>query len=608
MADTAHKATDKKLEEIEKQLTQIYSRAQGEIGAKWKEYMRKADEKLGTLQKEYEEAKKSGDADAIKKAAEALKRAKRQATFYNQRFKDLTDKYAKELLNVNKTALAYINNELPDIYSLNYNALDGQIKGYSFTLTDAETVKNLATEDKTLLPYKVVDGKKDVRWNTAKVNSEVLQGILQGESMNKIADRLQKVTEMNKQSAIRNARTSVTSAECKGRQDSYLRAKDEGIDIKKEWLATLDGRTRHSHALLDGKKAEVDKPFESELGKIMYPGDPEARPANVYNCRCTTIADVGQKRSESRIARDSNGKSVLVDNMTYEEWYKWKTGKPFVVVAEEFNSEKVKYAMGDKYQHFVELLNEAKTKSLFQKFSNEVKTIIKTGGDSYYSSAQDAVFFRYDNSEGVNQFGIFAHEMGHSFDARVAKNISLSFGEVDLINEKCKIGSGITKTIAKKASSSDDFLSAMRADKKTLRVYMTSLAERNRIKSDLLSIGNATSGVQDAMDGFFGTQSMKGSGMLPWGHGNAYYNRFYNKKIKTFGLDKQLKEIYEESGFDASNQTKVKQISRDYETASELWANITSAYTVGGAELEAMKKYMPNSCKIYEEILGRLGK
>lgn len=43
--------------------------------------------------------------------------------------------------------------------------------------------------------------------------------------------------------------------------------------LKRKWIATYDMRTRHAHALLDGQLAEVDEPFESELGPIMFPGD-----------------------------------------------------------------------------------------------------------------------------------------------------------------------------------------------------------------------------------------------------------------------------------------------------------------------------------------------
>ena len=295
MADKAHRLTDEKLEEMEKRLYAIYSRAEKEIGERWKEYLVEAQEEIDELQKAYDLAKEGGDQKEIRKAGRKLSKAKRDRTLMNNRFKDLTERTAAELSNVNKTALAYINGQLPEVYSINYNVLaptvDG-VGGYSFALVDADTVKNLATTDKSLLPYKEMDEKKDIRWNVKKMNADVLQGIVQGEPMDRIASRLSKVIEMNKTAAIRNARTSVTSAECKGRQDSYIRATNDGIILKREWIATNDGRTRHSHRLLDGQIAEVDKPFKSELGDIMYPGDPEADPSNVYNCRCTIAAKV----------------------------------------------------------------------------------------------------------------------------------------------------------------------------------------------------------------------------------------------------------------------------------------------------------------------------
>ena len=213
----------------------------------------------------------------------------------NNRFKDLTERTAADLANVNKTALAYINGKLPEVYSINYNVLaptvDG-VGGYSFALVDADTVKNLATTDKSLLPYKQLDEKKDIRWNVKKMNSEVLQGILQGEPMDRIASRLSKVIGMDETVAIRNARTMVTGAENKGRQDSYARATADGIILHKEWLSTNDGRTRHLHAELDGQTVPQDKPFSNAVGLIMFPGDPGAHPANVYNCRCSMAAVV----------------------------------------------------------------------------------------------------------------------------------------------------------------------------------------------------------------------------------------------------------------------------------------------------------------------------
>ena len=292
MADTAHYQTDLKLEEMEKRLSAIYSRAEKEIGERWKEYLAESQAEIDELQKAYELAKKGGDAKEIKKTGKKLASAKRERTLMDKRFKALTETTAAQLANVNKTALAYINGQLPEVYSINYNALEQSVDGvggYSFSLVDADTVKNLATTDKSLLPYKQLDEKADIRWNVKKMNAEVLQGILQGESMDRIAKRLSKVTGMNETAAIRNARTMVTSAENKGRQDSYERATADGIILAKEWIATNDSRTRHSHAELDGAIVDQDKKFDNGL---MYPGDPSGRPEELWNCRCTVAAVV----------------------------------------------------------------------------------------------------------------------------------------------------------------------------------------------------------------------------------------------------------------------------------------------------------------------------
>ena len=319
MADTAHRLTDEKLEEMENRLSAIYSRAQ-------KDVQKKADEYFETFYKEDEVQRRLLEKGEISK--EEYKSWQQSKIMRGRRYTEMKEQIAAELLNINKTAVAYVNGKLPEIYTLNYNSVaevaESTVKGYSFTLCDQSTVKYLSTSNKTLLPYKRVDGKKDIRWNTKNINYQILQGVLQGESIPKIAKRLENVTEMNKKAAIRNARTAVTSAQNKGRIDSYRRLQDDGLKVKKRWDATLDGRTRHEHGMLDGVTIDIDKPFINGIGKIMFPGSPDAHPANVYNCRCRMSADVGQARGEYRIARDENGKSVPVPNMTYKEWIEWR--------------------------------------------------------------------------------------------------------------------------------------------------------------------------------------------------------------------------------------------------------------------------------------------
>ena len=286
MADTAHRLTDKKLEEMEKRLSAIYSRAEKEI-------QKTADEYFSRFAKQDEAKRKLLEQGKI--TEEEYTKWRKGKVMYGKRFTEMKEQCAKQLLNVNKTAMAYINGELPEVYAINYNSLESAVDGvggYSFTLVDADAVRNLAVTDTSLLPYKEIDPAKDIPWNMKKINAETLQGIVQGESMDKIAKRIMNVQEMNKTQAIRSARTIVTGAENKGRQDSYARAEDNGIVMKREWIATNDSRTRHWHAELDGVEVDVDEPWVNDFGEIMFPGDPSADPANTYNCRCSMRAKV----------------------------------------------------------------------------------------------------------------------------------------------------------------------------------------------------------------------------------------------------------------------------------------------------------------------------
>ncbi len=295
MVDKAHLATDELLGKMERRLRAIYARASREIGEAWKAYLQEAGTEIADLQRQYQEAKAANDTELTRQLGKSLQKAKRERTLMDKRYRELTRQTAEQLAHVNETATAYINNNLPEVYAMNYNATGeafNGIGGYSFTLTDADTIRNLVESDSSLLPMRELHFAKDVAWNIEKMNAEVLQGILQGEPIDKIADRLTQVIGMNLRSAISAARTMVTSAENKGRQDGFERAAAMGIILEREWIATSDGRTRDWHRELDGVTVGVDEPFENAIGKIMYPGDPSANGANVWNCRCTIAAKV----------------------------------------------------------------------------------------------------------------------------------------------------------------------------------------------------------------------------------------------------------------------------------------------------------------------------
>jgi SPP1 gp7 family putative phage head morphogenesis protein len=58
-----------------------------------------------------------------------------------------------------------------------------------------------------------------------------------------------------------------------------------------QWLATLDNRTRDSHAEANGQVQPMDTPFDIGGSQMAYPGDASlgAPPEEFVNCRCTVL-------------------------------------------------------------------------------------------------------------------------------------------------------------------------------------------------------------------------------------------------------------------------------------------------------------------------------
>ena len=429
MADKAHRLTDEKLEEMEKRLSAIYSRAEKEIQKTADEYFSKFAKQDEAKRKLLEQGKLTED---------EYKKWRKGKVMYGKRFTEMKEQCAKQLLNVNQTALAYVNGELPEVYAINYNALAGSVDGvggYSFTLVDADTVRNLAVTDTSLLPYKKIDPAKDIPWNMKKINAETLQGILQGESMDKIAKRLRNVQKMNKTQAIRSARTIVTGAENKGRQDSYARAEADGIILQKEWLSTNDGRTRHSHAMLDGAIVDQDKKFENGL---MYPGDPSGRPEEVYNCRCTLVAKINgfkkaqvqKSMAEKQVDEPKPQKPIEYQNPTSEDYS--NLGKASRKNVSKEDQEQIFKHDGGGYvaTHNYSTINSNLRKDGYAGnplTDDDKKTI--SALDRAISKTQtdkDYVFTRYVNADYLtSQFGVY--QTGFHGEQETISNMILEF-------------------------------------------------------------------------------------------------------------------------------------------------------------------------------------
>jgi SPP1 gp7 family putative phage head morphogenesis protein len=318
MADIAHEQTDALLLDCEKRIAREYRQAVADVQAKLDDYMRRFQIKDDIWRRRVAAGEVS---------AKEYEQWRIGQIMVGQRWTEMRDTLAEDMHNANVIARSTVYGFSPEAYALNHNYATFQVEkaglvDTSYSLYDRQTVERLMRDNPDVLPPPSPINKwGDKTWQVGQIQSITMQSIMQGESIPNMTKRIANTLgEVNRKSTIRYARTAITGAQNAGRQDAYKRAENMGIKLKKEWLATLDNRTRHEHRMLDGQQVAVDEPFKVDGYEIMFPGDPEAEGFLVWNCRCTTVAAVdgwedisGQLRSYEAIG-----------DMSYDEWLEAK--------------------------------------------------------------------------------------------------------------------------------------------------------------------------------------------------------------------------------------------------------------------------------------------
>ena len=320
--DIGHIENEALIQQCERDIRKEYERAAAEMTAKLQAFLVKFKEE----DKKQKELLTAGLITLIE-----YKEWRKRKILLSKGISNMRDVLARDAVNADKIAMSIVKGYMPEAYAIGVNYGTYLIEtgigiDTSFTLYDRAAVERLWRENPKLLPDPTPGSKteqllrenKDMRWNQRHIQSEITQGIMQGESIEQVAQRMKNVTDMDNRAANRNAATMLTSAHNGGRVDVFKRAVEMGVDELQVWEATLDGHTRYSHRQLDGQMQPVGKPFKSPLGDIMFPGDPNADPANVYNCRCTLTTQIkGFERDMSDLSiRESKG----LKGQAYDVW------------------------------------------------------------------------------------------------------------------------------------------------------------------------------------------------------------------------------------------------------------------------------------------------
>ena len=323
MIDYGTRQTDLAVRRAEWRLSRVYRQAQRDIDEKLKDWQKRHEEREAKYRQQLADGKiTQADFDAWM----------RGQVFQDKQWQARKAEIDRILLNADREAQRIVNEGKIGVFADNANYIGYDLErngnvNTGFTLYDQNTVGRLIKSDPQILPKPAPGVQKDKAYTyyNKMMNSAITQGIVQGETIPQIAKRIVNTTgERSYSSAIRNARTAYTGAQNAGRMEGLHQAQALGIKVKKQWMATLDDRTRDTHADLDGQIRDVDEPFEVDGMEIDYPGYPTADPSLVYNCRCTLVYIYPDYPSEKQ--RRDNEAGEIVGDMTYREWEAMKRG------------------------------------------------------------------------------------------------------------------------------------------------------------------------------------------------------------------------------------------------------------------------------------------
>lgn len=321
MPDYGARIADKAFNQSVRQIREVYRQAAVELQDKFSDFLGKYEKKATEMWRKL----KKGEI-----TADEYHSWMRGQVFIGKQWKKKIESSVKMIDTANQQCAGIIRNGKLNVFAENFNYAAYQMEkklggAVNFSIYNEQTVARLLKKKPKMLPEWKINERKDYAWNRRKVENAVTQGIIQGESIDQITNRLvDSLCTQNENRMRLFARTSMTGAQNAGRMEMLRDAEDDGITVKKKWLATLDNRTRDAHADLDGQTVGVDEPFTVDGMEIMFPGDPScAFPELVYNCRCTLEYVVEGFENHGQ-RRDQENDELIDGDITYRQW---KEGK-----------------------------------------------------------------------------------------------------------------------------------------------------------------------------------------------------------------------------------------------------------------------------------------
>ena len=146
--DAAHLQTDKELAKLEKRIAKIYKEAADDLQKTIDDYFAKFAKR---------DAKQKARLEAGEITEQEYKQWRLAQMGRGERFKALQSRVAERYTEANETAVRYVNDATPGIYSLNRNysayTIEKAAGNVGFDLWGEQTVRRLIVENPEVMPY-----------------------------------------------------------------------------------------------------------------------------------------------------------------------------------------------------------------------------------------------------------------------------------------------------------------------------------------------------------------------------------------------------------------------------------------------------------------------
>ncbi len=444
------------------------------------------------------------------------------------------------------------------------------------------------------------------------IAAKVSRGIASGMSFSQVAQqiRFKMIGTYNTNGgafgrALTIARTEGHRIQVQSGMDACYSAKSKGADVLKQWDSTLDGDTRPSHRAVDGEIKELDEEFSNGL---MFPGDPKGGAGEVVNCRCALL-------QRARWALDDEELEILKKRAAYYGLDKAENFKDFkkkyLKAVEQEESLKVNYdcEIAKKFgTDYYDALHERVVNSPNQELAKvwkQYEADVNVGDAKYkghaHASGSTIYLNGVDDAKGStfqNPYQVTFHESGHAIDTLARKTVTdnNSWGarhyssayENGLFPQtiKSEVDSWVN-SVAKQmkqefkdhAGDIDYFINKgyiSKYDRSWYEAYPSDLKftksmAYNVVQKEVRSLPPlARADLSDILEGATGGKIQAG-----FGHGKKYW------KDRTYdGIADGL--------------------------ATETFAEMIDSTFTNPDSLEAIKKYLPKSYGVFEEMIKNL--